>query len=178
VVKYGLIADPGLLDLLETRGRDALSRELGLLGDLVTRCAAVKARWVSRDERDLSGERATLNFGHTVGHALESASGYRLLHGEAVALGMVAACRVSARLGVLADATLPRRLRALLEGLGLPSDLDAAAGKGGLRGQLGVDKKRAGGQIAFQCIERAGRVRPVSLPPDEIVAILLESAEP
>ena len=103
VVKCGFIADAGLLDLLDQSGPD-LSVEAHQ--EIITRAVRVKADVVASDETE-SGRRAILNFGHTVGHALEAASGYDLLHGEAVSLGMVAALS----LGV-ARASAPRSPRA------------------------------------------------------------------
>ena len=109
VVKCGFIADAGLLDLLEQRRRRA-DRRAELTLELIARAVRVKAEVVASDERE-GGRRAILNFGHTVGHALEAASGYGLLHGEAVALGMVAALRLGAALGV-GSAALVERARA------------------------------------------------------------------
>lgn len=120
VAKYGFIADPVVLELLERRPGEATEGEPSLLAEIVRRGVAVKARVVSADERE-SGERALLNYGHTVGHAIEAMTDYtRYLHGEAVALGMVAAAHLGVRLGVSAPALVDRTV-ALLDGLGLPS---------------------------------------------------------
>lgn len=99
VAKHGFIADPGILDSL-SGGRAALeAREPETLAGVIARAAAVKARVVERDETE-RGERAFLNYGHTLGHALEALAGYRgLRHGEAVSIGMVFAARLAARLG-------------------------------------------------------------------------------
>src|SRR5262245_22956680 len=98
VVKCGFISDPGLLDLLE-RAPDGAVPSPALTLELIARAVRVKADVVASDEHE-GGRRAILNFGHTVGHALEAASNYGLLHGQAVALGMVAALRLGAALGL------------------------------------------------------------------------------
>jgi 3-dehydroquinate synthase len=164
VVKYGVIADPTILELLE---RDAIAPPL--LQELVVRSVAIKARIVARDERE-AGDRVVLNFGHTVGHAIEAATGYsELLHGEAVGLGMLAACRVSAAHG--GDPTLEDRLRALLLRLGLPTDV-ARYLTPEVLSYIGADKKRALGRIRFVVAERAGVVRIVPLELGEIMRTL------
>jgi 3-dehydroquinate synthase len=166
VAKCGFIADPGLLDLLEQSGPDltvAQHREV------IMRAVRVKADVVASDETE-SGRRAILNFGHTVGHALEAASGYGLLHGEAVALGMVAALDLGAALGVGAPA-LAERARALLARLGLPVDyerrFDAQAQAG-----ITVDKKRRGSTIRFVLVPAVGETRFMELAPADIASHL------
>lgn len=163
--KYGFIADPVVLSRLEARPDDAVAGEPELLADVVARGVAVKADLVGRDERE-GGDRALLNYGHTVGHAVEAASGYDVyLHGEAVALGMVAAARLGERLGI-SEAGLAQRTVALLDALGLPTGgvrLDPAA----VRAALGRDKKAVGGGEAgwrFVLCERPGRARIVEAP--------------
>jgi 3-dehydroquinate synthase len=120
VAKYGFIADPVVLELLETRPGSATAGDPAVLGDIVRRGSAVKAEIVSEDERE-SGRRALLNYGHTVGHAVESLTSYDTYrHGEAVALGMVFAARLGERLE-LSEAGLADRTVAVLDGLGLPT---------------------------------------------------------
>lgn len=120
VVKYGLIRDPAILDLLEDRIDDAVAGDADLLEELVRRSVAVKAAVVAADERE-SGERAHLNLGHTFAHALETLTGYgQWLHGEAVAVGMLVALRLGERLGRHGP-DLHDRTRALLGALGLPT---------------------------------------------------------
>jgi 3-dehydroquinate synthase len=169
VVKYGVIGDAALFASLE-RDMEALLRcEADPLVQVVAACARQKAAVVAADEREESGARATLNFGHTVGHGVETLTDYRrFLHGEAVAIGMVAACRVSEALGVCAPAVTVR-VQALLGRAGLPTELPAE-----LRGpQLGVamraDKKMAGGRVRFVAVEDVGRTRLVELAASEIV---------
>ncbi len=120
VVKYGLIADPGILDLLEDRAEDVLAGDPELLQELVVRSAQVKAAVVAADERE-GGIRAHLNLGHTYGHAVESLTGYsEVLHGEGVAIGTVVALRLGQRLGCT-PVDIVERAEALLERLGLPT---------------------------------------------------------
>jgi shikimate kinase/3-dehydroquinate synthase len=120
VVKYGVIADAKLFVWLEDHAEPLLAADEEVLADAVAASCRIKARIVEADERE-SGERAILNFGHTVGHAIEAATGYgRYLHGEAVALGMLVASHLSVRLG-LCSPTLPERLGRLLGRIGLPT---------------------------------------------------------
>lgn len=120
VAKYGFIDDPVLLELLEKRPDEAVAGDVDVLTEVVRRGVAVKARVVAADERE-AGERALLNYGHTVGHAIETLAGYGTYrHGEAVALGMVFAARLGERLGVSQDG-LAARTVAVLDGLGLPT---------------------------------------------------------
>jgi 3-dehydroquinate synthase len=120
VVKYGMIADSELFGYIESHLDQVLRGEEEPLAFLVARSCAIKAKVVEQDERE-EGLRAILNFGHTVGHAIEAATGYRrLLHGEAVAIGMVVATALSVMRGLCAEDDL-QRLRSLLRRIGLPT---------------------------------------------------------
>lgn len=149
VVKYGFIADPVVLELLEADPAAALAGDPAVLTEVVRRGVAVKARIVAADERE-SGERALLNYGHTFAHAIETVTGYGVYgHGEAVALGMVGAARTAERLGV-ADEGLTARTVALLEPLDLPVggvDADPEA----LWDAMTRDKKARGGVRLVLC---------------------------
>jgi shikimate kinase/3-dehydroquinate synthase len=143
----------------------------------VLRSAAYKASVVARDERELTGLRAVLNLGHTVGHAIEAASlttPSPLLHGEAVALGLIAAARVSTRAGVATEPDLEARVTAACERLGLPSKLDPWIRPDVLL-YLGVDKKRAGSLVNFIVLERPGQVRTLPLTPAQVEGFLRAS---
>lgn len=118
VVKYGVVADRGLFARLEREPRRLLDGDPTWLAPIVARCCRIKAGVVSRDERE-TGERTVLNFGHTLGHALEGSAGGRLLHGEAVALGMRGAARLSVDLGWMTQGDCTR-LESLLDRFGLP----------------------------------------------------------
>lgn len=162
VAKYGFIADPEVLRLLQARPDAMVAGDPGVLTEVVRRCVAVKARVVAADERE-AGERALLNYGHTVGHAIEALAGYGTYrHGEAVALGMVAAARLGERLGVSEDG-LAARTVALLDGLRLPTGglrLDPAR----LWDVLARDKKAGAGGVRFVLCRRPGDAVVVDPP--------------
>jgi 3-dehydroquinate synthase len=146
------------------------------LSKALRRCIAIKSAIVSRDEREELGERALLNLGHTVGHAIEVASGYQILHGEAVALGLIAACRVSQRLGIC-DASLEKRVVATLTRAGVDVDLDAwltstSHARGEVLSHLKVDKKRTGDRLGFVSLREVGRPAVVEIEVEELARIL------
>ena len=156
VVKTGLIAGGRLWDQV----RELESLDPGALEEIVFRCALTKLDVVAADERD-SGRRAVLNLGHTVGHALEAATGYtRLRHGEAVGLGMLAALRLSGA----------AELRAEVEGLlarhELPTTLEGPLSIDDVIDSLGRDKKRTAEGVAFVLLERPGEPREGRLVAD------------
>lgn len=165
VVKYGAIADASLLDYLEEHTDAILNREPALLGRLVLRCCKMKASLVTPDERDTTGIREALNFGHTLGHALERAGGYRRLrHGEAISVGMVAAARLSAALGSATPEDGARIERGLTT-LGLP--VRSRADVGELLATAGLDKKTRKGKLRYVLLDEGlGKTRTseVGLP--------------
>jgi 3-dehydroquinate synthetase len=153
VVKYGLIAEPDLLETITTRAGDILAAEPGALVEIVARSAAIKARIVAADERE-RGERAHLNYGHTFAHAFEHSSGYGVLrHGEAVALGMMAAAHLAHVLGRLPAETVEEH-RTALASAGLPTS--AAFDPGQLEGAWRLDKKYRRG-VRFVLLSELGR---------------------
>lgn len=142
VIKCGLACDPALLSALEERRHDVLAADPGALEELVARSVEIKARLVFSDARDLSGERATLNYGHTFGHALEAAGEYRRwLHGEAVSVGMVFAAELAGHLGLLDEESVASHRR-VLDDFGLPTRAEFSLTE--LMGHLAMDKKRRG----------------------------------
>ncbi len=166
VVKTALIGDPELLSLLETEGARIAARDPALISDIVRRCVRVKARVVGLDERE-SGVRATLNLGHTIGHALEAHGGYtRLTHGEAVSLGLVAALRIGETLGIT-PSDLTARVVALLAALGLPHALEGEP-LAEAATLVGRDKKRAGARLRFVAARAPGAVETVSLEVERV----------
>ncbi|MGH6888617.1 MAG: 3-dehydroquinate synthase [Rhizomicrobium sp.] len=179
VVKYGVLGDPEFFAWLEAHGARALHGDPAALGPMIARSCRIKAEFVSRDERE-TGDRALLNLGHTFGHALEAATGYseRLLHGEAVAIGMVMALRLSVRLGHappedarrlerhLASVMLPTRVRDIP---GQPPDVDQ------LLALMGHDKKAKGGRLAFVLVHGMGHAFLTQDVPDDEVRALLQS---
>jgi 3-dehydroquinate synthase len=172
VVKAGVIRDPDLLAFLEAHLPAILRREPGPLATIVRAACAVKAAVVEADERE-EGLRAILNYGHTVGHALEAVAGYgTCLHGEAVAVGMVVAARLSARLG-LDDGRLAERLIRLLEAIGLPTthDLPTPA----LLAALRYDKKGQAGTARFVLTSRVGQARVQEVSDVATIAQVLDA---
>jgi 3-dehydroquinate synthase len=179
VVKYGVIFDADLFCRLERELDRVLALEFGVLVPIIRRCCELKAQVVERDERE-SGERAVLNFGHTIGHALESVTAYkRYLHGEAVAIGMVAEARVSTKLGIC-QSELVQRLRALLTRAGLPVDMPADIDSDQLAAAIELDKKVRGGKVKFVAVEQLGSTRFCFLSSREIVeyAVREETGNP
>jgi 3-dehydroquinate synthase len=160
IVKYGMIFDAGFFSWLEDHAADLLAREPLAVEHAVERSAAFKAAVVAEDERETTGARAALNYGHTFAHAFEAAAGYgRLLHGEAVAIGMACAARLARLLGRIGDDVVTRQDR-LLSAFGLPTD-PGAAGPLAIDDLLPImarDKKSSGGRLRFVVPDRIGRV--------------------
>lgn len=160
VVKYGVILDEAFFAWIEDHADAILSRDADALGRVVAESCRLKASVVERDERELTGLRAILNYGHTFAHAFEAASGYgRLLHGEAVAVGMHAAAMLAKARG-LVGADFVDRQRSLLGRLGLP--VTCPEGLAGETDQLIEamlrDKKSIDGRLRFVLPSRFGRV--------------------
>lgn len=122
VIKYGVIKDAHLFGALEKETVDSIKQNSKSLEEVVIRCARIKAEIVERDELDNKGLRIVLNFGHTAGHAIESVSGYsgRYTHGEAVGIGMLVACDIATKMGILKNRALPERLEKMLIRFRLP----------------------------------------------------------
>jgi 3-dehydroquinate synthase len=146
-VKHGLIADRAYFEWMESEAVALTRQDPEAVTHLIRRSIEIKAEIVSSDERE-SGRRAILNAGHTVGHALEQASGYQLPHGEAVALGLLAECELAEQLGI-APAGLRGRVSRLLARLGLPQRLPEELEPGALLSNMATDKKNRNGQIRF-----------------------------
>lgn len=176
VVKHGLVADGAYLAWVEREVEAILAKDEGVLSQLLHRAAEIKAAIVSEDELEL-GRRAVLNAGHTVAHAVELVSGYRVPHGEAVAVGLVAEAALAVELG-LADTGLPTAVAALLERLGLPVRLPADFQVDDLLRAMGHDKKNRDGQVRFALprapgtMAREGERWTVSANPVQIGAAL------
>jgi 3-dehydroquinate synthase len=177
VVKYGVIFDEPFFGWLESQAEALLAREPEALAWAVERSAALKAGVVERDEREISGERAALNYGHTFAHAYETVAGYgTLLHGEAVAIGMAGAARLAAALGRIGPETVARQDR-LLERLRLPvaaNGTDPATVERLLE-VMGRDKKAVAGRLRFVLPSRIGQVDLVAgVEPDTVRRVLAE----
>jgi 3-dehydroquinate synthase len=175
-VKHGMIADPELFGYLEAHVDSILRFEEEPLAFVVERSCAIKARVVEQDERE-EGMRAILNFGHTVGHALEAITGYRrLLHGEAVAIGMVVATMLSVRRGLCEQDDL-LRLRSLLERIGLPTRLSANVRS--LLKTMNYDKKVKNQVIYFVLTKGIGHVTLAAISEsDELKGVLAAAGWP
>jgi shikimate kinase/3-dehydroquinate synthase len=161
VIKYGVIRDEEFFSYLEDNMDKILTQEPAALSHAIRRSCAIKAEVVQKDERE-GGLRKILNYGHTFGHALETATKYRTyLHGEAVSIGVVFAAQLSVRLG-LSDAAVARRQIELLKRAGLPVALPKIKTADILK-SMTLDKKVSDGRIHFVLAEQIGRVvvRPV-----------------
>lgn len=171
VIKYGIIEDAALFALLEQKISALVQLDEQLLIDTIATCCAIKARVVEADERE-DDYRAMLNFGHTIGHALEAVTGYtEFLHGEAVGVGMAKAAALSARQG-FCDGESLRRIVQLIEQAGLPSAIPANVSMTGLIQAMEVDKKAAAGKIKFVMCDGIGKTRFHWLAPQEILRAL------
>ena len=157
VIKYGVIADAKLFDYLERRMDSILRRDPAALAYIIPRSAAIKARVVSADERE-SGLRQILNFGHTLGHALETATHYRrFLHGEAIGWGMIAATLLAVAQGHLGDRAAARIIRLVASVGPLPHLRGIRAAS--LRPILASDKKARGGRVRWVLPRRIGQTQ-------------------
>jgi len=177
VIKYGAIMDAPMIADLEHSLDSILARKPDLLEAVVARSLAHKAAVVAADERE-AGLRKTLNFGHTIGHAIEASAGYgNYLHGEAVAIGMAAAARLSsAYAGLSADEA--SRLHRLLERAGLPTAMPPRWQSDEFLRALNLDKKRAAGSIEFVLLDRLGHALTRSLSIDEVLRPLSTVNDP
>ena len=153
VVKHAVIADPGLFSICES-GIQQISSDWAAL---LRRAIAIKVRVVNSDpyEKDL---RQVLNFGHTIGHAVEAASDLSISHGQAVAIGMVAEARIAEHIG-LAETGLSQHIKACLASLGLPTQIPAHLQSGRIVDALNFDKKRSGGKVKFALPVKIGLVQ-------------------
>ena len=167
VIKYGIIYDADFFHTLETDLTALLRQDPGILAAVVARCCQIKAEVVSQDETE-GGLRAILNFGHSIGHALEAVLGYgTLLHGEAISIGQVAAAELSVlTCGLLRPEA--DRIRALFRKAGLPTTIDLTPDQQKrVRAAMALDKKVSGGEIKFVLASRIGKVawgQRVSVP--------------
>jgi 3-dehydroquinate synthase len=173
VIKYGIIYDARFFAALENGMGKLLQRDASLLARVVARCCEIKAEVVGQDETE-SGLRAILNFGHTIGHALEAISHYgKYLHGEAISIGQVAAARLSAQeLGM--PASNVERIRRCFEAAGLPTELKLnPAAQDRAIAAMQLDKKVAGGEVKFVLARKIGQVEyGHKVPPSTLDGIL------
>ena len=173
VVKYGVILDAAFFETLEREVAAIRRLEPAILRTIVARSCELKAMVVSQDEREETGLRAVLNFGHTIGHGIEAAAGYgeRYLHGEAISVGMVAECWLAERLGWIEPA-VTQRLEALLTAFGLPTRAPGLE-QGAIIDAMTRDKKNKGGKIRCVLPRRIGAVElSDAAGPDDWRAVL------
>ena len=159
VIKYGVIRDAAFFDYLDTNREKILALDPDALEHVIRRSCEIKAEVVSRDERE-GGLRAILNYGHTVGHAIEKAEQYTMRHGHAVAIGMVYASRLAYKTG-LCDASVPGRVEKLILSYGLPVELTALSRRPAvaeLMDTMQIDKKAEGGKVKFVLPKKIGEV--------------------
>ena len=156
-VKHGLILDAELFDVFEEHAEDLMALIPGISTEAIRRSVAIKAQVVTEDERETLGRRILLNYGHTIGHALEAATDYgQYLHGEAVSVGMMVAARISLSLGMVTDDVVQRQRR-LLERFALPTTAPNVAPQRVFEA-MSLDKKTEGGSIRWVLLEDVGRV--------------------
>ena len=180
-IKHGLVADAGLVDELQARRESLLALDPDALLSAVTSSIRIKAERVSRDPLE-AGERAVLNLGHTVGHALEAVSAYRMSHGEAVSRGIVVEAELSARAAVLAPQEV-ERIRGLLRAFGLPVGIPRDLPPEMLVSACRRDKKVRGGTIRYVRLASIGTVArdgddwTFAVEPEEMEAALRRARE-
>jgi len=183
VIKHGMILDEEFVQFLESNVSRLTKLEPELLTRAIARSAAIKAQVVSQDEKEREGKRTILNYGHTIAHGLEAATQYkRFLHGEAVAIGMVGAAKLSQRLGLLPSAAVERQ-QALLQKFGLPTSLRAKRSNlklslAGVTKAMELDKKVRGKTIRWVLLQDIGKVVIRSdVSQEDVLAVLRELAE-
>lgn len=168
VIKYGIIEDPHLFSYLENNYRKIILRENSALEFIVWRCSMIKAEIIEEDEREEKGLRTILNFGHTIGHAIEAATSYRRYnHGEAIALGMLVATDLSAKLDLLSY-KIVRRIEYLIESVGLPNKINKVTLDKIIKAYY-RDKKFIAGKNRFVLIEDIGRTKIVEDIPLKLI---------
>jgi len=166
VVKCGVISDPTILDVLEANPEEALDTASEVFVELVKRAVAVKAEVVGDDFRE-SGLREILNYGHTLGHAIEHAERYQWRHGAAISIGMVFAAELSRMVANLSDEDVERHRR-ILGGLGLPLDYPQGRWRT-LLATMQKDKKARGGVVRFVVLDAPGKPRVLAIPDESVL---------
>jgi 3-dehydroquinate synthase len=174
VIKHAFILDESLLELLEQRLEDLLALEPQLTTEVITRNMQLKAGVVSEDERETGGRREILNYGHTLGHAFEAAGEYKeLLHGEAVAVGMMAAGQIGVRMGVTPSEVIERQ-KALIERSGLPLHPPSGLSRDRIAAAMAMDKKIISGTQRWILLEGIGRTVVRDDVPPALVSDVLD----
>ncbi|MBN1131431.1 MAG: 3-dehydroquinate synthase [Bacteroidales bacterium] len=171
IIKYGVIRDPDLLGLVDKNMEALLNQEPSNLERVISECVQIKASIVMKDEKE-SGERRLLNFGHTIGHAVERHA--QLLHGESISIGMMVAAEFSHRKGMISGKE-KRQLKQILEKAGLPTLFDLDAGT--IYDTVTKDKKKDGTALHFVFLTGLGEAVTGGLPLDELKSMLYDLRE-
>lgn len=167
IVKYGVIDAPEILARLEADPEGAAGADQGLIESLIEKCCLIKKGIVEIDENE-KGLRRVLNFGHTVGHAIEAESGYTVPHGAAVTLGMLAAAKISEQMGYL-QGQESARIERLVKSLGLPCRVPGQIDSRRVISRLASDKKKEAGAVRFVLLKKIGMPFMNGGVPDEIL---------
>jgi shikimate kinase/3-dehydroquinate synthase len=177
VIKHGLVLDADFFEFLQKKAKELVKLDRDVAVSVISRSAALKCRVVSEDEKE-TGIRTVLNYGHTVAHGLEAATSYgRFLHGEAVAIGMMAAARLSHRLGLLSTKAVERH-QTLLQKFGLPTDCSGVALKDVLAA-MELDKKVRSKAVRWVLLKDIGQVLISSdVPKKDVLKVLQEVIKP
>jgi 3-dehydroquinate synthase len=170
VIKYGIISDSEFFSFLESNMPSILQLNAESISQVITQCCRIKADIISQDETE-QGIRAHLNFGHTLGHAVETLTGYtKYLHGEAVAIGMQAAALLSQSLG-FCSADDVRRIEALITSAGLPVTAPSFKAGDYMHAML-KDKKKSGSTLNFVLLKQIGEVFLQPVLQDQLQSLL------
>nr|MBF0223464.1 3-dehydroquinate synthase [Desulfobulbaceae bacterium] len=171
VIKYGVIYDRAFFDYLDENRQLILALDLAVIEHVISKSCSIKADVVGKDEKE-SDLRRILNFGHTIGHAVEADSNYELGHGLAVAIGMVAACRL-ARMKKIFSAADAEKVEKLIAAFGLATEIPAGRDPGRLKGYLQTDKKTVAGKPFFVLPTQIGKVIITSDVDEKLVDLVL-----
>ncbi len=175
VIKYCVIWDEDLFDFLEVNRGIVLKLDKSALTYIIKRSCEIKAEVVSKDERELSGLRSILNYGHTIGHAIETVTEYKkYLHGEAVAIGMYMEAKLSQMLGFIAEGKV-KRIKSLIENYNLPAQIPDGIDINAILSSMQLDKKAVAGELKFVLPEKIGEVKVYSGVSLEVVKDALKS---
>jgi 3-dehydroquinate synthase len=175
IVKYGIIDDPELLNTLEDKANAIKNQDADLLKEIVTSSCRIKKGIIEIDETE-KGIRRILNFGHTVGHAIETESGYTIPHGDAVSMGMAAEAILSERMQYLSAEELTR-ITALIRTLGLPNRIPKGLNPEGIVACMKGDKKKAGDALNIVLLKKIGLPFVTSGVPEQVIKETIEELQ-
>ncbi len=174
IIKYGAIKDKPLFQYLEKNHAKVIAKDKKALEYIIYRCCSIKARITAKDEKEKKGLRTILNFGHTIAHAIEAAGGYeKYTHGQAVAIGMLAACQISIMLK-LAKKEIFCRMEKLIRACGLPLKTKGIPSQKVFQAHL-LDKKFEGAKNRFVLIEDIGRVKIIENIPAAVIKAAIKN---